>query len=434
MIYKSNIFKLAIFTLLFVFIFQKIECRAEGSEILILYDTYNEFGQLDNKLNSVVKAALSCNKSIQIKKIEENNIEDLDSYKAIIVLLNDSSIIHNYNAKLLKYKEKIIFIEGAFTDSSSEYWKLKADIYEKITGNKPQYNKNYILIDKVYPFLDLNAFIQKVDFLHEKGIPFIVSVMPVNDNSEFAAMEKFCEALRYAQSKGGRIVLHSFVTYLYQVEGIEATNKMKQALSNYLKYGVYPIALDLPSGWFYKEDYKKLIQTTTTAVIYKDSELGVLDFNAYNIQGFTDVIEKVDVTENEKYINSPNSFNMAYSMNVDIDKESFVKSVNNIVNRGVEINNIAYLSNKLSLGEELISTKDSSTIMHGNEIYQGRYLSIDDLKQSGIDKGNYINVNEGLIDITLANRIIFIFTLGVSVVFVIIVFISRQIDIKKFLK
>ena len=275
MIYKSNIFKLVIFTLLFVFIFQKMECRAEGSEILILYDTYNEFGRLDNKLNSVVKAALSCNKSIQIKKIEENNIEDLDSYKAIIVLLNDSSIINNYNAKLLKYKEKIIFIEGAFTDSSSEYWKLKADIYEKITGNKPQYNKNYILIDKVYPFLDLNAFIKKVDFLHEKGIPFIVSVMPVNDNSEFAAMEKFCEALRYAQSKGGRIVLHSFITYLYQVEGIEATNKMKQALSNYLKYGVYPIALDLPAGWFYKEDYKKLIQTTTTAVIEKDSELAV---------------------------------------------------------------------------------------------------------------------------------------------------------------
>lgn len=434
MIYKSNIFKLFIFTLLFVFIFQKMECRAEGSEILILYDTYNEFGQLDNKLNSVVKAALSCNKSIQIKKIEENNIEGLDSYKAIIVLLNDSSIIHNYNAKLLKYKEKIIFIEGAFTDSSPEFRKLKAYIYEKITGNKPQYNKNYVLIDKVYPFLDLNAFIKKVDFLHEKGIPFIVSVMPVNDNSEFAAMEKFCEALRYAQSKGGRILLHSFVTYLYQVEGIEATSKMKQALSNYLKYGVYPIALDLPAGWFYKEDYKKLIQTTTTAVIEKDSELGVLDFNAYNIESFTDVIEKVDVIENEIYVNSPNSFNMAYSINVDKDQESFVKSVNNIINSGVEINNIAYLSNKLSLGEELISTKGSSTIMHGNEIYQGRYLSIEDLKQSGIDKGNYINVNKGLIDITLANRIIFIFTLGVSIVFVIIVFISRQIDIKKFLK
>jgi hypothetical protein len=209
---------------------------------------------------------------------------------------------------------------------------------------------------------------------------------------------------------------------------------MKQALSNYLKYGVYPIALDLPASWLYKEDYKRLLQTSTTAVIEKDNELGVLDFNAYNMDGFTDVIEKLDVTENEIYIDSESSFNIAYSVNVDIDQARFVERINGIVNSGVGISNIAFLSNKLTLSDEIISTKGSNTITYGNELYQGRYLSIDDLKQSEIDKGNYINVNEGLIDITLANRIIFIFTLGVSIIFIIIVLISRQIDIKKFLK
>lgn len=76
----------------------------------------------------------------------------------------------------------------------------------------------YVLIDEVYAFSDLDMLMRTTDRLHDNGIPFIVRVMPLYDNLDYPAFQRFTQALLYAQSKGGSVVLHDPFVRAYESE------------------------------------------------------------------------------------------------------------------------------------------------------------------------------------------------------------------------
>lgn len=66
----------------------------------------------------------------------------------------------------------------------------------------------YLAIDEVYPFSDLERLCAAADRLYENGIPFIVRVMPVYENTDYPAFARYAQALRYVQSRNGTVLLH----------------------------------------------------------------------------------------------------------------------------------------------------------------------------------------------------------------------------------
>lgn len=66
----------------------------------------------------------------------------------------------------------------------------------------------YLAVDEVYPFSDLEWLCSAADRLYENGIPFIVRVMPVYENLDYPAFERYAQALRYVQSRNGTVLLH----------------------------------------------------------------------------------------------------------------------------------------------------------------------------------------------------------------------------------
>lgn len=67
---------------------------------------------------------------------------------------------------------------------------------------------SYLVLEKTYAFASPVGLLEQLDVLLEKQRPVIIGVMPVYQHTDYPAMLEFVEVLRYAQSRGCRIMLH----------------------------------------------------------------------------------------------------------------------------------------------------------------------------------------------------------------------------------
>lgn len=65
----------------------------------------------------------------------------------------------------------------------------------------------YVLFEEIYPFSDLKLLETAADRLYEAGIPFIYCVRPVFSNTDYPAMQRYMQVLKYAQSRNGTVLL-----------------------------------------------------------------------------------------------------------------------------------------------------------------------------------------------------------------------------------
>lgn len=269
------------------------------------------------------------------------------------------------------------------------------EIY-RFNSKNPGSGNVYMLIDKVYPFVDLNDFVEKVDFLHDNGISFICSVMPVYDNKDLDAMKRFCQVLRYAQSKGGRIILHSSVIQGEDVSEKSVKVKMNSAEKIYVDYGVYPMALDVPQEFLTREDYRKILNSSKYIFVEKYKQKGASD--------------------------------AAFRVNSELPLNDFKVSVNNMIQSGGHFSDVDYLNMDIDMGGLKLTNRGSYIFLNGKSVSEVN-VPIKSKERSGTVKHH-----EKVIDITRANRKMIIITSGVCLVFIVIVIISRSIDVRKFFK
>jgi hypothetical protein len=103
-----------------------------------------------------------------------------------------------------------------------------------------------IAIDKVYPFSDLNKLMDTAEMLYDRGMNFIVTVMPVYENYELEAFETYIRILKYVGDKGGSFFIR------YPVENPDGTYNtdpragFRRAVDEYRKQGLKIIGITLP--------------------------------------------------------------------------------------------------------------------------------------------------------------------------------------------
>ncbi len=434
---------LILLILISIFMFYGERVKAEENKTLIIYDSYKEFGAEENKLNSLVQVILSTGNGVDIVNIDSYSKESIDKYGVLFVLYNNSSELpEGFIQNLLKFKGKIVWVGKNFnpllenqqnitympnfSSKNASYNILSKEVYKLINDKEWDKPKTYLLIDEVYPFIDLQNFVKKIDFLYDQGISFICSVMPVYENQNFDAMKRFCEVLRYAQDKGGKIILHSSVMKGNNIPGKDVQDKMSLAQQIYIKYGVYPLNIDIPESFLYKEDYKDLIHCSNNVFIEKDNNIGIIDFKKYSIAGFDKVIDKIHINDNYSYEPSQIAYDTAFSFNSDLDLNSFKAGIKHIMNKGVYFNDIDYLNTIINLGGIELKSENSNILLNNklvNEQNSSSETSVQDNKSKTetIDIGN---VNNRITKITI----------GICAVFFIIILISKRLEIRKFFK
>jgi hypothetical protein len=428
-------------------------CSATEKKVLILYDSYKTFASDHSNLNNIIKQIMSSNNvDIQVNKLNAciNNINDYDN---LIVLNNvNNDYIINTCEKLSLYKGDILWFSDNYQEvkesiknihmeaakisvfkSSMEDYENRNLIGEIMKYSSKSKSQKYLILNRVYPFIDLNEFIEKVDFLYDRGIPFICEAMPVYENIDFVSMKRFGEVLRYAQSKGGRVILKSPIFYMGEPSGREVMERIELAFTNYLKYQVYPIAFSIPDRWIYKAEYHPIINISDTIILEKEQNLSILDFEDLHIDAYKKVIEKLDINELETVSKQINPVGLA--INSDYSLSEFKDKINSIINKGIKFDDICEAQTRVKLKGNEVTNKENNIYLNNNLQFQGRFLSKTELEQIySRDKTNEIKDTSSLLDISRINRLILIFTIVVCVIFAIIAYFGGIIDRKKYFK
>lgn len=145
------------------------------------------------------------------------------------------------------------------------------------SGLPPQKGQ-YIVLDNVYAYMPAQDLLDRVDILIQSGLPFVICVMPVYVNTDYPAMQQFCEVLRYAQANGGAVILHVPITRTAITDWDAYNATITEVLGSYTAQAVYPLAFDVPYSWTWSTDALQWMQRSRTIFVYEDS--AQTDFSA----------------------------------------------------------------------------------------------------------------------------------------------------------
>lgn len=110
-----------------------------------------------------------------------------------------------------------------------------------------------ILIPDIYPFSDLNMVIETSDAFYANGIPFALGVVPIDDNMDFPAMDRFYQVLRYVQSRNGTILIHRPSPATVSDGNTVLSEKMYAVITKMVENRVYPLGLVTGESLFFDE-------------------------------------------------------------------------------------------------------------------------------------------------------------------------------------
>ncbi|MEG1004304.1 MAG: DUF2334 domain-containing protein [Clostridium sp.] len=446
--YIKNIFFI-LFSSILIITINNTNAYADSKKdkILLLYDAYKEYGSNDNTLSYVNNMAISTGSEVDILNIQSYKKGVINDYKKIIVLSNKENTINgvlgsdiqNFNGNIFwigdnydnfKNKKNISYIS-----ESNLYSNSQSKLFSALGYGKDLKNKKYLLIDNVTPFIELNDLVNKIDYLYNNGIQFIISAIPVFENADFNSMKRFTEVLRYAESRGGTIVMHGPYLQNKDAPANDITSAIMIGYQNYLNYWVYPVALDMPQSFLYRDDMKPFLKKYNTVFLQENKDVGILDFGAFKNNQFNNVIQKI----NYKNINNSDykDFqNIAVSIDNKIPYKEFMDIVNGITDKEIYFNNPSYINAKVTINGEVLTAGGTGIYLNNNPVTQNTFINNKEFEKaiSKNDKENNVEKKQDTINISKPRKVVVAIASIVCIIFLVIVILSRKIDKRKYFK
>ncbi len=412
------------------------------NKVLVIYDSYNIYGQNDNIVNEINNDLMLSNVQVSLENM--NNIDDknLDNYSKIVFLnCNTENFNQNFIDKINKVSNKLIYIsninngEIKYSNSLSinylknNSFKFRQDLIDYTLGKNVQSNK-FLMINNVNPFINLNDLVAKIKYLNEQGIPFILNTIPVFENPNFDAMKRFTEVLRYAQASGGYIVLSCPYIENENATSEEIFNAMEEGYKNYINYLVYPIAISMPRYLLYRNDMKEYVEKSNTIFI-GTSNVGMINFGFENAT-FKNVINQIPYKEIDyKNINS-NLGNIAITIENSTSLNEFKEDVQNLINNGIFFNSPTILDSNININGVDVTCSNRGLYSNNKDVQQNTYIPNKDLEKG--NTSNQVSTDNKQINISKISNKVMLLAFIACVLFIIITILSRRIDKRKYFK
>lgn len=149
--------------------------------------------------------------------------------------------------------------------------------------NAPPDYGQYLVLDCVYPFMNAEELLEKIEVLNGEDIPYIISVMPIYKNASYPAMVQFCQVLQYAQQHGAFVIMHAPIVQAVDKDNEEMYKVLTDGLTAYMDNGVYPLGIEVPVSWTHDDFYLDVMKRYRTVFVYNDDENSGFDMDSgYN--------------------------------------------------------------------------------------------------------------------------------------------------------
>lgn len=271
-----------------------------------------------------------------------------------------------YKARFIPITEFTEKLEYAALINEIEYWLWP---YNNDTPDFAQ----YIVLDQVYPFMPASVLLEKVDTLIDAQMPFVISVMPVTQNTDYPAMQQFCQVLSYAQANGAVIIMHAPIIHKKlsdtEADVAELCQKMTEMTMAYVDNGVYPMGIQVPYHWLNKQPYQDLLGRYRTVFVYDDGEKSAFDIKAhtsfYTRQGHQSVFPMVELEE--KGASSLNSFSSALYYDMTDEDVRLIDIIEVTSKSGTPFKNLKDANHSVWLDNYVIQYVDGQLVLNGED-------------------------------------------------------------------
>lgn len=426
---RGLIFALSIMLFLMIFPIKVVKASVEKGYFLIVYDRYKEFTVNDNLLNRLVRATLTTGSDLKIKKSEECTNEDISNASGVLILAIEDELNNKIDTMKEHNENIIVFNESNLNmlNSDNELI-LKRYIEEefKIDNTK---KGTYLVLKNVYPYDSLDDLFNKVMYLRERGVNFIVDAMPVFQNQNLDAMRRYTEILRFCSANGGKVFISS--PYIYQSQYVnekELVDKMTFAYEGFGNYWVYPVGLTVPNEWVYSHDKEGFIHRSNTVLLWNNNDIGNLNVKSLDIKGIKNILIEGSWRELDKeYYDG-----VAISIEGNVDIDPFKREVEEMLSSGIVFSDpTKRMDMEISFGNYRIEGNYKGTFLNGKSVNTRRFISNEEYEKSFINEDTNEKNN---VSLDKFNKGIFIITFVAICIFIIFFFYSRRIDKKKYFK
>ena len=224
----------------------------------------------------------------------------------------------------------------------------------------------YVVLDHVYPFTDPYRLQRIVQYLAEMKMAFVISVMPIYEHADYPAMETFCEVLRYAQRNGGCIILCSPL-----IQGTPDAESLKDKLTaasiNYMDHGVYPLALEIPCEWIFREDLRTILQWYRTLFIQDMHAMAAYPTDSYGLQAYFDMgVQQITpaLKMNETGVSQIARCATAVYIDFSATEDDWIlATINAVKNSPIPVQDLWGLPASVFLGKEHVLSWDQNTLL-----------------------------------------------------------------------
>lgn len=312
---------------------------------------------------------------------------------------------------------------AAFREISQWLWRRPYPMYTYA---------QYIVLNKVYPFQDPKRLLTAVEKLVELEQPFIITVMPIFEHGDYPAMEQFCEVLRYAQANGGMVIIHTPLNQMPQFDAGEVNEALTTAVGIYVEHGVYPMGLQVPRSWMFREDVLEIMSRYRTILVAEEADRLVYsevvsNTNSAYLKEHQWIAPTIVLdTEGTSYLTN---YSSAVYFDIMEEEAEFDKRLKACMESEVPLKNIWDADHKVQTERDEILYQDGYLTVNG-EPGKLTYEPMEEQPEFEYKR----NVLERMSrDLTSQNRKLLAAVLAVSILFVWFIIMARYRNRKRFL-
>ncbi|WP_168119372.1 DUF2334 domain-containing protein [Paenibacillus sp. HB172176] len=296
-------------------------------------------------------------------------------------------------------------------------------------------SRAFLLFSNVTPFSDFELLESMSDRLYALGIPFVISASPVFSNTDFPAMQRYINVLKYAQAHNGSILIEAPVV---SSEAGLVNESLKDHMNFYMNQladqGIVPLGMATELYWLDHPLYVEQGLHFFDSVIFFSNESAKLATQSESVQSFISSPYSINMDEFQDYLESKKKF---------IDLPFNVAFTYSFPETQYELDEITQ-----SLADSWIHFSDYKTDRHSVQTNlhhmtsAGGHLFIDnhsvDLNSTSDTTSPHIYIQENEKSLSalfsLQNRIFSVIIILILIIFVFLLIIGHRLYKRKFVQ
>lgn len=141
---------------------------------------------------------------------------------------------------------------------------------------------SFVVIEKLYPFQEPDKILEQLEELLEQEHAVVIGIMPIYNHTDYPSMTEFLEVMRYAQSRGCRMLIHFPIVQKEDATWEEVRNVLQPVIEYYESEDIHLQGIlfgeEDETYFMWEEDMEELLPVFYADTVLQTSRLPYIPY------------------------------------------------------------------------------------------------------------------------------------------------------------